>query len=258
MRSLKHKRILTILMILTLCLTACSSSDIDELNTTNNANVDMQSISENTSIDFSPKQRVIEDINNLMNCDTETVTRYFGDSDVYIPTLVADRVSVAKLTFTSITDASGNSLITEDKATPLTNPQDIDKEIEDVAGVVDGDISVGLHICTIDYSKMSGAVQSLTENIKEKDPFITEDKLEKQVTDEVAARATNGEFDIHLNTTIIVRYTSGKSKVVLTEQYKAALTGGWYNPTNLELESTSCPLEEILKQKYEEAVNSRG
>lgn len=254
MRSLKHKRILTILTMLTLCLTACSSSGMDELNTT----VDMQSIIENTSIDFTPKQRVIEDINNLMDCDTETVIRYFGDSDVYTPTLVADRVSVAKLTFTSITDASGNSLITEDKTAPLTNPEDIDKEIEDVAGVVDGDISVGLHICTIDYSKMSEAVQSLTERIKEKDPFITEDKLRKQVTDEVAARATNGEFDIHLNTTIIVRYTSGKSKVVLTEQYKTALTGGWYNPTNLELESTSCPLEEILKQKYEEAVNSRG
>lgn len=254
MRSLKHKRILTILTILILCLTACSSSSMDELNT----NVDMQSISESTSIDFTPKQRIIEDINNLMDCDTETVIRYFGDSDVYTPTLVADRVSVAKLTFTSITDASGNSLITEDKSAPLTNPEDIDKEIEDVAGVVDGDISVGLHICTIDYSKMSEAVQSLTERIKEKDPFITEDKLRKQVTDEVAARATNGEFDIHLNTTITARYTSGKSKVVLTEQYKAALTGGWYNPTNLELESTSCPLEEILKQKYEEAVNSRG
>src|SRR5699024_6760672 len=114
-----------------------------------NPTVDMQSIIENTSIDFTPKQRVIEDINNLMDCDTETVIRYFGDSDVYTPTLVADRVSVAKLTFTSITDTSGNSLITEDKTAPLTNPEDIDKEIEDVAGVVDGDISFGLHICTI-------------------------------------------------------------------------------------------------------------
>ena len=211
---------------------------------------------EDTSIDYSPKGRVIEDIDGLLGCDVDTVTRYFGESDIYTPSLIADRVSVAKITFMSIEDADGNSLIPEDAvATPLTDPTKLDEQIGEVPGVYNGDIKLTIHICTIDYQKMSKAVDSLSESIKEKDPFIEKEQLSEQVMNEIAARATNGEFDIHLTVPVTVKYTSGISEVQLTEEYKAALTGGWYNPTQLTLESVECPLEEVLKQQYEAMVN---
>lgn len=192
---------------------------------------------------LGPKDVIIGEIERLLNADQETVHRYFGESDVYIGLDVQDRIAVAKVNFI-------------ETAQPIETEQTIE------TGIQYGIKEKTVHICNIDYDKTKEAIAELTARIKKENPTISEEELNTKVTKEVAVRAQNGEFDIHITMPVEVEYVNGEGKVKLTEQFKAALTGGWYNPTNIQFISevnesgeVYCPVREQVKEQFNEYQN---
>ena len=79
---------------------------------------------------------LLNDFNNLKNGDIDTVTNYFGVSDVFTPEVIADRVAVTSISYIdSSIDESGNNI-------------------------------VNIHICTIDYNLMNSDYTQIEEEQK--------------------------------------------------------------------------------------------
>ena len=178
-----------------------------------------------------PKDIIVDDINGLLDGDKEVIERYFGESDIYTDEGVRDRVSVAKVVFTGV----GGEVKSEE-------------EIDSIGGLVDGEVELDIHICTLDYRATNEAVEEITERVKREKVGISEEELSDRVSEEVAIRAKNGEFDIHISLPVKVKYVGGEGKVEVTEELKVALTGGWYNAIGAEIESGECPVLEAIKQ----------
>lgn len=178
-----------------------------------------------------PKDIIVDDINGLLDGDKEVIERYFGESDIYTDEGVRDRVSVAKVVFTGV----GGEVKSEE-------------EIDSTGGLVDGEVELDIHICTLDYRATNEAVEEITERVKREKVGISEEELSDRVSEEVAIRAKNGEFDIHISLPVKVKYVGGEGKVEVTEELKVALTGGWYNAIGAEIESGECPVLEAIKQ----------
>ena len=85
-------------------------------------------------------EAVINDVEKLRAADRDTVVKYFGESDIFSPETVADKVYASKITFLgSESDNNGNNIII-------------------------------VHVCTSDYNKLSSDYQKLVDNESIEEP----------------------------------------------------------------------------------------
>lgn len=232
--ALKRASVLIMSLIATMTLAGCVQQPAEIPNT------EVPEV-EAVKIVTKPKELVVDEINELLRGDSDTIVKYFGKSDVYTSDAVKDRVSVAKVTFVDIESDIKNEVETKDL-----------DEIE-VSG--NGTVVVTLHICTMDYNKTKEAVDSLTERMKTENPTMSQEEMNNKVTNEIASRAQNGEFEVHITLPLNIEVkTNSEAKVEITEAFKAAITGGWYNPTGAKLISGDCPLREAAQVEANKAA----
>lgn len=213
-----------------------------------------------------PKDVIVADINGLLQEDEPTIQKYFGISDIYTPEEIKDRISIAKVTFvsgeledktitTTESQATENESI-ENEATEneSTESQTTEyKDLDTMPGVVDGTAKVDVHICTMDYIKTKEAIDGLYERLSKENPTLIKTEMDDKVTKEIAVRAQNGEFDVHITIPVTVEYKDSEATLQLTEAFKVALTGGWYNPTGANLVSGECPLQKAAQLEADKA-----
>ena len=198
---MKYSLAIKLAIVTTLSITSLIGCS---LNTENQINTDIINTdsNENTTDDveniqevINPKDIIIADINNLLAGDRDTVIRYFGMSDVYTSDAVRDRLSIAKINFINIEDT------------------DIDNFMAKVSESGTGNINLTVHICTLDYNKTKYAIEELRERLNNEQPGLTEDELNEKVTREIAARAQNSEFDLHISLPVQVSYEDWVGKL---------------------------------------------
>lgn len=146
------------------------------------------------------------DLDNLRNKDEETVIRYFGNSSSFSPEIVADKLAATKATIVS-------------------------EEIID-----ESTIKCIIHICTLDYYGMKEASSNMQNEIQAENTEA--ENVEDTVKKEIAKKVVTGDFLLHY--TIPVEIVD--NKLVVTEEFKQAITGGWYKGLNTELKPVDCPL----------------
>lgn len=264
-----RKLIMWIIAIIVLVTTACGTDTTQ----TNSDSAESTEVTANSSVDESedgegkigeilgPKDVIIKEIESLLNGEKETVVRYFGESDVYSGFDVRDRIAVCKINFIEeeidttqkvVVDTVENT-DNEEVAKTVADPDAAAKKAEEEhnAGLKNGFKEVNVHICNIDYAKTNEVIAELTNRIKTENPDITEDEMNTKVINEVAARAQNGEFDVHVTMPVKVKYLDGKGSIELTEEFKTAITGGWFNPTNAKIVNGDCPVREEAQKKIE-------
>lgn len=229
---MKDKKIVILFIVLALIVVIVqmynTMSSKDEAQNTNTV-VETTNPDENINKPqiIKPKQVIVNDIDNLIKANNETIVKYFGESNIYRGIDVADRLAIAKITFASI-NINGNEIV---------------DNIDTVEGIENGIVKVNLHICTLDYNKTKEQVKSLTEQNKANNPFISDNELTDTVTTQVAEQVQTGNMDLHINVPVEIYYTDGIGKLQITEEFKYAITGGWYNPTGTIIESVECPLK---------------
>ena len=158
-----------------------------------------------------PQDIFIDEFNRLLKGDNETVVRYFGESDIYTPEAVKERLSVVKIEFNS--------------------PEDIISQfMSEVSITGEGSITLDVDICTLNYQRELVAIDTLADRLLSEQPYLTSEQLEYKIDREIKARAKNGEFDEHIIIPVTIHYTDGEGQVQISEQLKVSLTGGWYNP----------------------------
>ena len=208
-----------------------------------------------------PKDVIVADINGLLQEDEPTIQKYFGISDIYTPEEIKDRISIAKVTFVSGELEDKTITTTESQATENESIENESierqtteyKDLDTMPGVVDGTAKVDVHICTMDYIKTKEAIDSLYERLSKENPTLSKTEMDDKVTKEIAVRAQNGEFDVHITIPVTVEYKDSEATLQLTEAFKVALTGGWYNPTGANLVSGECPLQKAAQLEADKA-----
>lgn len=186
-----------------------------------------------------PYQLIASDIENIKNKDQATIERYFGTSSAFNIDIVADKLAATTVTFISsevVEDISKTPNEQENKDT-----KDIQENQASQTGQVGQDIKVVIHICTLDYNKMLQYKKQFKEGQLEKGEV--EEKINEQVTKALAKGVVNGDFDTHYTIPVMIKDNS----VVITEEFKQAITGGWYAGMNTQLQSVACPLESATK-----------
>ena len=154
-----------------------------------------------------------EVVQGFKDGNVDIIQQFFGQSDVFSPEVVADRVSVSEIT-----------------------------EIETTSNE-DGTTTVEIHICTIDYNLMNSDFLEIETAEKELyDASVANGSTpEISYTDKakraVAENLLDGKYDVGYNIPVLVN-TDGT--VVPTEAFKQAITGGWYNGIGIELTSVKC------------------
>lgn len=88
--------------------------------------------------------------------------------------------------------------------------------------------NVVLHVCTLDYNKMNQDMLELRNTITD----------EKELNIEIAKGVVNGNYDLHYTIPVTVENCA----VVVTEEIKQALTGGWYTGVGTALANVECPV----------------
>lgn len=218
-----------------------------------------------------PKDVIVADINGLLQEDEPTIQKYFGISDIYTPEEIKDRISIAKVTFVSGELEDKTITTTENEATENESTKNEStkneateneatesktteyKDLDTMPGVVDGTAKVDVHICTMDYIKTKEAIDGLYERLSKENPTLRKTEMDDKVTKEIAVRAQNGEFDVHITIPVTVEYKDSEATLQLTEAFKVALTGGWYNPTGADLVSGECPLQKAAQLEADKA-----
>lgn len=157
--------------------------------------------------EVDPYQLITSDIESIKNKDSNTIQRYFGTSSAFTTDIVADKLAATKITFIS-------SEVLEDNSTKVI-----------------------VHICTLDYNKMLESKKTIKEEKLAEGEV--EDKINEHITKELAKGVVNRDFDVHYNIPLIVKDNS----VVITEEFKQAITGGWYTGLNAEIQEITCPIE---------------
>ena len=155
-------------------------------------------------IQDAPADLLNTDLDSLRNKDEATTIRYFGESKAFSAEVVADKLAATKATILS-------------------------EEIVD-----DSTVKLLVHICSFDYHGMKEA----SVNMQEEMTNTGEENIEDTVKKEIAKQVVNGNFTLHY--TIPLEIKDGA--VVVTEEFKQAITGGWYKGLNTELKQVDCPL----------------
>lgn len=173
----------------------------------------------------APKELITLEVDKLMSGDKDTVAKLFGQSDVYSPEAVQDRVAVTRITFVdAIVDGETIS------------------DLASVVGKANTEITVNTHICTINYLATKEAATEIKARLTTENPEITPEELTEQVENEIATMTKHGDFDFHVTIPVVISYDDLDGQVVITELFKTAITGGWYNSTGAELTSGECPV----------------
>ncbi len=185
-----------------------------EIETESNINQEIQGRSvegadePDTEQSIDPYSIIASDIEAIKSMDKAVISRYFGDSDIFSADIVGDKLAA---TLTSFISSGENE---------------------------EGNIETIIHICTLDYNKMLDANKKLKEELINKGE-VDESSINEQIKKELAKGVVKGDFDIHYN--IPVEIVDNQVKV--TEELKQAITGGWYNGINTDLQPVSCPLD---------------
>lgn len=162
-------------------------------------------------IEVDPYSIIESEIEALRNKDAAMVNKYFGESTVFTPDAIADRLTATVVSFVSSNDTDNAEII--------------------------------IHICTLDYDKMNEAAKEIKTNLESEADKNTEDKKVEDISNttniEVAKGVVSGDFDLHYN--IPVKIENGS--VVVTEELKQAITGNWYKGVNITLESVDCHID---------------
>jgi hypothetical protein len=156
--------------------------------------------------DSNPFEVFQSEIELLRSADSDTVKKYFGDSDTFTPEIISDRVTASAVSFVS-------STANEDGTTELV-----------------------VHICTLDYDAMNEAAASIKSKLSEEN---TSTNIDDDTKLEVAKGVVKGDYDLHYTIPVTVK----DGQVVVTEQLKQAITGNWYHGVNVQLQSVECPLD---------------
>ena len=151
----------------------------------------------------------MDELDKLKAADPEIVQKYFGNSDVFTPELVADRVSATTISFIS------NVVST------------------------DGNVEVNIHVCTIDYNKMNSDFNQFKDEALLNEYVDNEEAAIDTAKRSVAEKLIEGEYKVCYNIPIVIQDGS----IVPKEYLKQALTGGWYKGLNVELEPVDCIVE---------------
>lgn len=184
-----------------------------------------------------PSAVVTSFINKLTNGNPEAIREAFGTSDVYTPEAISDRIKVARVSYMS--GSIGGEVYSN---------------LSDMPAGING-ASIGLHICTLDYEASYNAAKAKEAELKAANPDIDQAELKDQVERDIAKRTQSGEFDAHYNVNLAVEYEADPMGAVqVTEEFKQAITGGWYR-TGEKLTSVECPLgSEAMKAKADNSV----
>lgn len=175
---------------------------------------------EKTPVSIQPNEIITVLINSLVRGDEEVYHSFFGESDLFTPNSLVDKIQSASVT------------LIYDEEYDIT---------EDLVADPNLTYSVLTHICTYNYYEMELASGEIYASLEETDMTDTEKKV--VVGDVISSRLLDGEFDLHITLPIDVIYTDGVGTVDITEKLKVALTGGYYNPTNAEIINGECILD---------------
>lgn len=154
-----------------------------------------------------PYEIIANDIEQIRNKDQFTIERYFGNSNVFTADTVADKLTATIVSFLSSEES-------------------------------DEGTKVVVHICTLDYDKMKDASNTIKTEIANSSESDESINIDDETKKEVAKGVVKGQFDLHYNIPVIVK----NGKVIVSEEYKQALTGNWYHGVNTELQPVDCPL----------------
>lgn len=222
-RKLKLYSISLIIIILVVLLLVCivisnnkkEAKETEQLAVSEiiTASSDIESTKENTELEEEIKgdvkveavdvYKVIQsEIELLKNKDTETIQRYFGESEVFTGEAISDKLTATVATF--ISQPSSDSVV--------------------------------VHICSLDYTKMRDTSEELKSTMETNN---SPEDVGNTVKKEVAKGVIKGQYDIHYNIPVIIK----NGKVVVTENFKQAITGNWYKGINTYLESIECPIK---------------
>ena len=153
-------------------------------------------------VETDPYELIYNDIENIKAGDANTITRYFGSSEVFSPDIVSDKLAATMVSF-------------------------ISSETKE-----DGTIEVLIHICALDYDLMVNDTNSL--RMASEDGQMDEDVIKK----EIAKGIVRGDYDVHYTIPVVV----SNNTVKVTEELKQVITGNWYNGLNIVLTQVDCPL----------------
>lgn len=152
-------------------------------------------------------KKIENELELLKQYDKDTVRKYFGESTEFTEDTIADKLTATRISFIS---AECN---------------------KDTAYVI-------VHICTLDYNKMSQDYMAYKQGLVQENESISDEDIKRETNIEVAKGVLDGRYNVHYNIPVTVS-TNG---VIVSEQYKQAITGNWYKGVGIGLESTSCPL----------------
>lgn len=166
-----------------------------------------------SKIKMTPKQVIEADISKIVAGDRETIERYFGQSDVYHGLNLINRIAVAKIEVSPVNNDETNSIIMSE-------------------GLEFGTALVKLKINNISYKKVKEEVERAL--IKNSDNENDAETLENNITTLIMEKASAGILDNDVIIPVTIKYNDGIGSVVITEELKEGLTGGWYNPAGKE------------------------
>lgn len=146
--------------------------------------------------EIDPCDIIKQDMEKLKSGDRATVLRYFGDSVVFSPDNIIDKLAATVISFASVKNNHPNTY------------------------------TVVVHICTLDYQKMNQDMLRLKETIDD----------EKQISKEIAKGVVNGLYELHYTIPLTVE----NNCVIVTEEFKQSITGGWYTGIGTNLKSVDC------------------
>lgn len=166
-----------------------------------------------------PTEVIQYDIERLRLADKDMAAKYFGMSTAFNADNIADKIAAALISFVK-TDSTS-----------------------------DTEETVIVHICTLDYT----AMRNETNNKVYEATMSGAADPEKEAQKEVAKGIIEGKFDVHFNIPVTVK----DNEVVITEEFKQALTGNWYHGVNTTLRSVECVhAEQTYIETYESTDTS--
>lgn len=163
-------------------------------------------VKKDKNIDYNELfEELQSDLELLKSGDSDIVSKYFGESDILTPDTISDRVSTTNIYLFDSTNSDTNN-----------------------NGVSNSDDTLIVHVCTLDYNKMNNDyIESISD-----DSSDNVETAKKMITRSLIA----GEYDLCYNIPLNIENNS----IVINEAFKKAITGGWYDPTDVEINPVEC------------------
>lgn len=190
----------------------------DEYNTESVENYTKSNdVKKDKNIDYNELfEELQSDLELLKSGDSDIVSKYFGESDILTPDTISDRVSTTNIYLFDSTNSDTNNNGVSNNSDTNTN------------GVSNSDDTLIVHVCTLDYNKMNNDyIESISD-----DSSDNVETAKKMITRSLIA----GEYDLCYNIPLNIENNS----TVINEAFKKAITGGWYDSTDVEINPVEC------------------